>query len=96
MIDVTVPFETDDQAFDRVRQAKLDKYSELAEWLKNKYESVVLDAFIMGSLGSWCCMNDQVLRILNISRKYAILFRKLCCIDAIQGSNAIWRARCKN
>ena len=39
MIDVTVPFETDDQAFDRVRQAKLDKYSELAEWLKNKYES---------------------------------------------------------
>ena len=31
-------------------------------------------------------MNDQVLRILNISRKYAILFRKLCCIDAIQGS----------
>lgn len=33
--------------------------------------------------------NDAVMRLLNIHSKYAVLFRKLCCIDVIFGSNLI-------
>jgi len=56
------------------------------------YQEVTVDAFVVGSLGSWDLANEEVLKRLQVNTSYAKLFRKLCCISAIQGSFNIWRS----
>ena len=92
--DVTIPFETDESAFVKARNEKKENYCPLAQWLQNKgHSNVTVDAFIARSLGSWDVDNEALLKRLNVNSKYAILFRKLCVVDAIKDSLAIWRSR---
>ena len=92
VIDVTMPFEGNG-SFAEARQAKERKYGHLKALLNAKgYNRVEVDAFIVGPLGSWDPANDPVLHKLCISRRYAILFRKLCCTEALKGSFGIWKA----
>lgn len=96
IVDVTVPFEGE-EAFQEARVAKEEKYHHLIALFKNKgYHEVEVDAFIVGSLGSWDVANEPVLKKLAIGRNYAKLFRKLCCTEAIKGSFTIWKARSQN
>ena len=96
VVDVTVPFEGAG-AFTAARTAKEQKYAYLKAMLRDKgYQRVEVDAMVVGSLGSWDPANDLVLRKLSIARRYATLFRKLCCTEAIKGSFAIWKARNPN
>lgn len=89
--DVTVPFEA---AFERARNEKLRKYSELVEWCETVYDTVQFGSFVVGSLGAYDSDNEATLDILGVARKYRVLFRRLCTLDALQGSHAIWIARC--
>ena len=92
IIDVTVPYESDEKAFEKARNEKKTKYQPVADWLRNNgHEDVVIDAFIIGALGSWDTNNEPVLKRLHIGPKYANLFRKLCSVDAIKGSLTIWK-----
>lgn len=50
------------------------------------FESVHLDAFIVGSLESWDPDNEEVLKTLKVNRNYAQLFRTLCVCSAFSGS----------
>ena len=94
IIDVTVPFESSPEALEIARNQKLNKYSPLANWLSKERDlQSTVEALVVGSLGSWDVNNITVLRRLRISRKYSILFRKLCTNDAISGSRAIWSSR---
>ena len=52
-----------------------------------------MDGFVIGALGSWDPDNDAVPKKLGIGTNYAKMFRKLCCMEAIKGSYAIWRAK---
>ena len=52
IVDVTIPFESDCQSFEKARNEKVRKYSELLEWCKTRYRNVHFGAFIIGSLGS--------------------------------------------
>eukprot|EP00731_Ephydatia_muelleri_P013732 Em0007g1042a len=91
VIDVTVPFEGE-LAFREAREAKEEKYDHLKAILRAKgYHKVEVDGFVIGALGSWDPENEPVLRKLSIGTRYATLFRKLCCSEAIKGSYAIWR-----
>ena len=91
VIDVTVPFEGE-VAFRDAREAKEEKYDHLKAILRAKgYHKVEVDGFVIGALGSWDPENEPVLRKLSIGPRYATLFRKLCCSEAIKGSYAIWR-----
>ena len=94
IVDVTVPFEGEEDSLTKARELKEDKYSSLRSWLLTEkgYQEVTVDAFVVGSLGSWDPANEAVLKRLQIHPIYAKLFRKLCCISAIQGSFNIWRS----
>ena len=54
IVDVTTPFETSSEAFDKARSEKIDKCTPLIYWLKSQdcVSCVSLHAFIVGSLGS--------------------------------------------
>ena len=72
------------------RKAKEEKYHHLKQVLQSKgYRKVEVDGFVVGALGSWDLENDTVLLKLSIGHKYAVMFRKLCCTEAIKGSYAI-------
>ena len=93
IVDVTVPIESGIRAFEVARGEKENKYSDLVQWAKTKYTTVKFESLIVCSLGSWDPANEETLRLLGIGTNYAILFRKLCCIDKIKGLLNIWRAR---
>ena len=93
VVDVTVPFEGE-ESFTEARKAKEEKYAHLKQILRGMgYRKVEVDGFVVGALGSWDPGNDKVIQKLGIGYKYAIMFRKLCCTEAIKGSYGIWRAK---
>ena len=92
--DLTIPYESGPDAFQKARNEKRAKYAELVEWARSHYDEVHFDSLVVGSLGSWDPDNEQLLKQLNIGSKYSVLFRKLCCLDAIKGSLDIWRSHC--
>ena len=77
------------------RQRKLDKYTAVKEKLEEKGYETVLDAFIVGTLGTWDPKNDPLLCKLEIGQRYGTLFKKLCCRDAIAGSYEVWTSKCQ-
>ena len=94
LVDVTCPCETVGNLA-AARERKLDKYAEVKGKLEEKGYQTTLDAFVVGTLGTWNPKNDPLLTTLGIGRKYGTLFRKLCCRDAIAGSYEVWVSRCR-
>lgn len=76
IIDVTVPFENGLYAFDKARNLKLTKYSNLAKELSSNGNVAVVEAVVVGALGSWDSANDRVMRRI-CSKKYLKLFKKI-------------------
>ena len=94
IVDVIVPYEGDDNAFEKARGEKKAKYRPIADWLMaNGHTDVEVEAFIVSSLGSWDLENEAIIKRLKIGPKHARLFRKLSTVDAIKGSLAIWRTK---
>ena len=91
IIDVTCPFDNDDDALSNAAVAKVNKYQPLKEFLVSRGKSCEIYPFVVGALGSWYKQNEILLSKLGMTRRYKSLFRKLCCTDAIQGSNNIYR-----
>ena len=56
---------------------------------------MLLEGFLVGSLGIWDPENDSLLTKLGIVCKYGILFKKLCICDTISGSYSVWAAHCR-
>ena len=82
VVDVTIPFEGEENSLRVARATKEDKYSGLKSWLQTKYKEVEVAVFVVGALGSWDPDNEPVLRMLQIGRNYLRLFRRLCCMSA--------------
>ena len=95
VVDVTVPLEVHVDSLQDARERKEGKLQTQRAVLENQGFDVSCGAFVVGSLGSWDPKNADVLGALHIGRRYAVLFRKLCCSDAISGSYDIWRAHCR-
>ena len=91
LIDVTCPFDNDTNALSDAANAKVLKYQPLKEFLVSKGKSCEIYPFVVGALGSWFKQNEILMNKLGMTRRYKSLFRKLCCTDAIQGSNNIYR-----
>ena len=91
LIDVTCPFDNDTDALSDAAAAKIEKYAPLKEFLSSKGKSCEIFPFVVGALGSWYKQNELLLTRLGMTRRYKSLFRKLCCTDAIKGSNSIYR-----
>ena len=69
LVDVTCPCETTANMA-AARQRKLDKYADVKVKLEEKGYETVLDAFVVGALGTWDPKYDPLLRKLGIDRKY--------------------------
>lgn len=91
MVDVTIPYEKDADAFMKAKREKLSKYDDLIIWACQNYSSVSLHTF---TLGAWDSDNDVTLRALGLHRRYIPLFRYLTCLNAMKGSLSIWRTFC--
>lgn len=90
IIDVTVAFENRSQAFFDARARKIDKYAPLAETLRTHGYNVVVDAFVIGALGTWDPINERVLKMLRVSKTYAALMRRLIVSETIRWSRDIY------
>ena len=60
IVDVTIPFEGNQDAFSTAREEKITKYSPLQDWLTTRGYSEVAVHFIVGSLGAWDTENEQM------------------------------------
>ena len=90
LVDVTMPFEGSPSALEEAAATKIAKYQPLCHQLSTHFASVKFLPFVIGSLGSWFPGNEEVLKLLHIGHRYAILMRKLCVSSAIGGSRNIW------
>ena len=90
VVDITIPFEGEENSLQTAKSTKETKYNALKTWLQSQYKEVELAAFVVGVLGFWDADNKPVLRMLRIGRNYIQLFRRLCYILAIEGSRKIW------
>ena len=80
IVDVSIPYESGPQAFEKARSEKIQKYEGLRVWMtkQEEYTSATTHTFIVGALGSWDLENISALRALGISRKY----EELCSAEA--------------
>ena len=91
VIDVSIPFDNDENALSTAAETKAQKYQSTKQALLDKgYTDVAILPFIVGALGSWFPQNEMVLNRLGISKRYRGLMRRFCCQDAIKGSRDIW------
>ena len=94
LVDVTCPNEQSENLV-AARRRKIEKYQSIKDLLTEQGFDTTLDAFVVGTLGTWDPENDHLLSLIGIGRKYGILFKKLCCRDAISGSYEVWACRCR-
>ena len=71
------------------KQHKMVKYINLAAWLKNFYDHVHLDAFVVEALGPWDLKNSSALRALRIGKNYSG-----SCVCHLPSLVEIWTAFC--
>jgi len=90
IIDVTIPFESGEDALKEARDRKKEKYRHLVPLLKRgNVRRVHLDAFVVGSLGSWDPDNEDVMKLFT-TKFDKNLFRNLCVSNVIKWSRDIY------
>ena len=86
------PFDSNTEDLRDAEERKLNKYEGLKKFFVGQGKQCeVFAGFEIGAIGSWHPANENVLRLLGMSKRYRSLFRKLCCTDAIQGSTNIYQ-----
>jgi hypothetical protein len=90
IIDVTCPFENDEDALRSAAERKEAKYNYLVDHFNKFNKQAKVFGFVVGPLGGWYAGNEKVLDELNVSLRYRTLFRKLCCADSIKVSRNIY------
>lgn len=82
IIDVTCPFENDQDALSVAETSKVNKYHHLKQYYINQDFSCPVFVFVIGSLGAWHPADEEAV----LSK----IIRKLCYTDFIQGSPEIY------
>ncbi|KAK3908767.1 Retrovirus-related Pol polyprotein from type-1 retrotransposable element R2 [Frankliniella fusca] len=90
IIDVACPFENRYEALERKRIEKVQKYLPLAEALQQQGFETVVDAVVVGSLGSWDPSNESSMALLGIPEKRRKTIKKLIISDVIRWSRDIY------
>ncbi|KAK3928954.1 UPF0297 protein [Frankliniella fusca] len=68
IVDVACPFDNRQDAFLEKRNEKISKYTPICNILKTKGYRAIVDAVLVGSLGSWDPANFQALNLLGIPK----------------------------
>ncbi|KYO26956.1 hypothetical protein Y1Q_0019368 [Alligator mississippiensis] len=80
MVDVTIPFENQQQAFTKAPIWMQEKYQPLADTLKNQGYDMKVEVLIIGALRAWDLGNESIPHF----RHYAKLMWCLMMSDTIQ------------
>ncbi|KAK3917540.1 hypothetical protein KUF71_026205 [Frankliniella fusca] len=90
IVDVACPFDNRQDAFLEKRNEKISKYTPICNILKTKGYRAIVDAVLVGSLGSWDPANFQALNLLGIPKhKKEHLIRKSIS-DVIRWSRDVY------
>ena len=89
IIDVTCPFENDQDALRSAAERKVQKYNYLVDHFRSLNIQAKVFGFVVGPLGGWYNGNESHGRITH-EQEIQNLFRKLCCAEAIKGSRNIY------
>ncbi|XP_067118440.1 uncharacterized protein [Centruroides vittatus] len=90
IIDVAIPFENGDDAFNQVRPLKTSKYAALTQFHRSQGYDTFCDALVVGSLGGYDPSNIAVLQRLGIERNYSKTMAKLMVSNSIRWSRYIY------
>jgi hypothetical protein len=90
IIDVATPFENRFAAFKAARIEKRAKYSHIADHFRRQGYDVMVDAFVVGSLGGWDPANEHIINYLNLGSHYCLLMRRLMCMDVVRWSRDVY------
>lgn len=90
ILDVACPFENGQNAFETTRALKIAKYTPEANEMRTLGYEVVLDAIIVGALGTWDPANDTLLRSLRVTPRYLANMKRFCVMDTINYSKNIY------
>lgn len=91
IIDATCPHENEWEPIHKAREDKLIKYHPLAKLLTDHSDfKVTLDAFVVGSLGTWDNKNWDVTRALGVSKRHATTLARLCVSSSNKWSRDIY------
>lgn len=85
ILDVTVPFENSNEAFDAARREKVERYKELS----TEFSIDGKNAIVIGALGFLDPANDKSLRRL-CSRSYLKMIKKIIVRETISFSNDVY------
>ena len=90
IIDVAICYESDEGAFERARFAKIQRYlPEVQEFEKRGY-IVAVDAFVVGSLGSYDVANNYILRDLMVPNSNQWSLKRRIVRDVINHSKNVY------
>jgi len=91
IIDITCPSETSIDTFDKARLTKIQKYKGIHDHYTKLGYTVVLDAFIVGSLGSYDPLNNDLLRELGLPHRASrTMIRKMVGSVIEQSKDIYW------
>lgn len=90
IVDIACPFDNGSDALEVKRAEKRDKYEPLADLLRVRGYRVVVDALVVGALGSWASSNDPVLQMLDIPRARRNRLKRRCVSDCIRWSRDLY------
>ncbi|KAK3908776.1 hypothetical protein KUF71_003418 [Frankliniella fusca] len=90
IIDVACPFDNRYTAMEEKRLEKVQKYLPLATALNDQGFDTVVDAVVVGSLGSWDPANESAMALLGIPEKRRKAVKKLIVSDVIRWSRNIY------
>ena len=89
VIDVACPFENGENAFEAARNLKTAKYEEVARQLRQTYNRVTIEPFVVGALGSYDPNNSSLTKKIA-TRRYTKTLKRLCVADTIKWSRMIY------
>ena len=92
IIDVTCPYEQNDEAFYEARVRKITKYAPIEDHYKSQGYTVFNDALIVGSLGAWDPRNDDLLREVGLSLRNSRTMKRRLVGTCIEHSKTIYWA----
>lgn len=78
ILDIVCPFERDENSFLSARNHKRNKYALEAEALRRQNFNVILDAVVVGPLGSWDPENDWALKACGLSANTLWSLKQKC------------------
>jgi hypothetical protein len=94
IIDMAITGQRSPDCLQRKRQAKIDKYADIAKQHEDLGYKVTLDAVVFGDVGGTDKHNEELMHLIGASPRYAQLMHRFCVASVLRHGHKIWVTRC--